>query len=44
MPPGRHNVLWNALDDAGHRVSSGVYFYRLQDGDFTATRKLVALR
>jgi hypothetical protein len=44
LPAGRHDVVWNGLDDAGRRVSSGVYFYRLEAGDFTAMRKLTVLR
>jgi hypothetical protein len=36
---GWHDVVWNARD-----MASGVYFYRLQAGNFTATKKLVLLR
>ena len=32
---------WDGRNDAGERVTSGVYFYRIQAGDFTAMRKLV---
>jgi hypothetical protein len=41
---GEQIVVWNGLDDAGERVSSGVYFYRLETGDYTATRKLVVMK
>ena len=37
-------VVWNGLDDAGRRVSSGVYFYRLEAEVFSATRKLVVMK
>jgi len=30
MSPGRSEMLWNSKDDNGKRVSSGVYFYKLQ--------------
>ena len=41
---GRHEVTWNGLDDAGRRVSSGVYFYRLRTDDYSATRKLIVMK
>jgi hypothetical protein len=31
---------WDGRNDAGEYVASGVYFYKIQAGDFTATRKL----
>lgn len=37
--PGSYSIEW----DAGG-VASGVYFYRMQGGSFTATRKLILLR
>ena len=39
MPAGYHHVTWDAS-----RVSSGIYFYRLQAGDFVRTRKMVLLK
>jgi hypothetical protein len=43
-PAGRHQAAWDATDDNGRRVASGVYLYRLQAGDFVQTRKLVVVR
>jgi hypothetical protein len=37
-------AYWNGHNDAGEKVSSGLYFYQLQAGDFNATRKLVILK
>jgi hypothetical protein len=37
-------AYWNGLDEYGNRVASGLYFYSLQAGDFTATRKMVILK
>ncbi len=42
--PGLYSVKWQGLNDAGRAVPSGVYFYRLTAGEFTATRKLVISR
>ncbi|MBU0718747.1 MAG: T9SS type A sorting domain-containing protein [Planctomycetes bacterium] len=36
---GEHSVVWDGLDDRRIRVSSGVYFYRVQAGDRVAVRK-----
>ena len=47
QPAGEYNTIWNAS-----KVSSGIYFYRLQAsptsvwraGDFVQTRKIVLLK
>ena len=28
--PGRYSILWDGRDDAGHELSDGMYFWRLQ--------------
>ncbi|MEZ5066540.1 MAG: T9SS type A sorting domain-containing protein [bacterium] len=35
---------WDGRSDAGERVSSGIYFYKMVAGDFNATRKAVLLK
>jgi|GEM_PF-3128721 len=42
--PGHYETLWNGKDDSGTAVSSGLYFCRMQAGEFTATRKMVLMR
>ena len=37
-------IYWDGLTETGEKVSSGVYFYRLQAGDYTETRKMVILK
>ncbi len=44
LPAGTHTVEWDATNNSGDAVASGVYFYRLQSGDFSDSRKMVLLR
>ena len=37
-------AYWDGRNNLGEAVGSGVYFYQLQAGDFSATRKLVILK
>jgi len=32
------------MNEAGHKVASGVYFYKLQAGDYSSTGKMVMLK
>ena len=41
---GYHNVNWDARDDWGRRVSSGVYFVKFEAEDHQETRKLLLLK
>jgi hypothetical protein len=41
---GLHRVTWDGTTEYGQPAGSGVYFYRLQGEDFTATRKMVLVR
>ena len=37
-------VYWDGRNDVGERVASGVYFYHLSAGDYSATRKMLILK
>ena len=42
---GRYAVEWDATNDSGHRLSSGMYFYRLQvGGAFREVKKMLLLK
>ena len=42
---GRYAVAWDATNDSGYRLSSGMYFYHLQAGDaFREVKKMLLLR
>jgi hypothetical protein len=42
--PGRYSVRWDRTNSAGKRVSSGAYFYRMQAGEFLASRKMIVVK
>ena len=41
---GMYTVEFNGHSDEGQNLSSGIYFYRLQAGSFTETRKMILMK
>ncbi len=39
--PGRYSLRWSGADDQGSDAGSGVYFVKMETGDFKAVRKIV---
>ncbi len=41
---GRYKVKWDGRNIAGARVASGIYFYRLEAGDYIKIRKMILMK
>jgi len=41
---GRYEVRWDGKDDFGRDVGSGVYFYSLEAGTFSTTKRMLLIR
>ncbi|NOX37834.1 MAG: T9SS type A sorting domain-containing protein [Calditrichaeota bacterium] len=44
QPAGEYRVFWNGRDDRGKAVSSGIYVYRFQAGEFVHIRKMLLVK
>lgn len=42
--PGPHEVYWEGRSDNGNAVSSGVYYYRLENAGHSLVRKIIVVR
>lgn len=41
---GNYSVNWDGTDDFGQAAATGIYFYRMNAGDFQETKKLMLLK
>ena len=44
LPPGEHLVRWDGRDEAGRKLASGLYVYRLDAGSRALMRKLLLVQ
>jgi len=40
---GEHDLYWEGLDDQGHPVPRGIYFYPMRTPSFVSQKKLAVL-
>ena len=41
---GYHMIRWDAKNDMGEGVATGMYIYTIQAGDYRSTKKMVFLK
>jgi hypothetical protein len=41
---GRYAIEWDGRSDNGHELATGIYFYRLSDGDHAEVKKMLLLK
>jgi hypothetical protein len=44
VEPGKYTVNWDGLNDAGAKMSSGSYIYRMIAGEFVQSKEMVLLK
>jgi len=44
LPSGNYLTRWNGTNDFSEKVASGIYFYEVRVGDYTAKRKMILLK
>jgi hypothetical protein len=44
MDTGEHRVIWNGTDEGNRALASGIYFCRMQAGEYTESIKMTFLR
>ena len=44
MDQGSYLADWNGVSDNGTAVSTGIYFYKLEAGDFRSTKKMMLIK
>ncbi|GAB4340839.1 MAG: hypothetical protein Kow0037_27000 [Calditrichia bacterium] len=41
---GKYRIVWDGKNDAGTKMASGIYIYRIQAGNYTQVRKMVLMK
>ena len=43
-PAGDNTVVWNGANDNGKTVASGIYLYKIKNGKYTSTKKMILMK
>jgi len=44
LQAGYHSVIWNGTDDKGNNLVSGIYFYKMKNGRYISTKKMILMK
>jgi len=44
MSAGIHSVVWTGTDNNNKKAASGVYFYKMTNGNFSASKKMILMK
>ncbi|KAA3599381.1 MAG: T9SS C-terminal target domain-containing protein [Calditrichaeota bacterium] len=44
LAKGEHSLTWDGTDNFGQSVASGIYYYKLESGNFTDIKKMTLLK
>nr|MDK2850543.1 hypothetical protein [Candidatus Cloacimonadota bacterium] len=44
LDAGHHSYTWDGVDANGRKVASGVYFYKMQSGTYSSTKKMIMMK
>lgn len=41
---GKHTLVWNGRDDKDRSLASGIYLYKMKNGKFSSTKKMILMK
>ena len=44
LEAGKHSLIWNGKDKNEKPITSGIFFYKIKSGTFSATKKMIMLK
>ena len=44
LSAGQHSVVWDGRDENNKAVTSGIYFYKMKNGNYSSTKKMILMK